>query len=152
MLLAGLFQRSRYNITNYAKFNSTEETGGTQEIGYRFFEGAAAGTVMIGMPPAGEAFPRYFDWEDPIIKVDLLGTDVVEAIAELDAQPERLESISRRNVANCLLKHDWSYRWRDMLATFNLEPSPKIVQREKYLKELAQSILAEIDRHCLKKE
>lgn len=149
LLLARLFQRSRYNITNYAKFNSTEETGGTQEIGYRFFEGAAAGTVMVGMPPAGDAFPHYFDWEEPIIKVPLSGTDVVEAIAELDAQPERLERISRRNVANCLLKHDWSYRWRDMLATFGLQPSPKMMERERYLKELAQSILAQIDSYSL---
>ena len=145
ILLANLFQRSRYNITNYAKFNSTEETGGTQEIGYRFFEGAAAGTVMVGMPPAGNAFPQYFDWEEPIIQVDLSGTDVVDAIAELDAQPERLERISRRNVANCLLKHDWSYRWRDMLATFDLKPSPKMIERAKHLQELGQSILAEID-------
>ncbi|MEM7595124.1 MAG: glycosyltransferase [Cyanobacteria bacterium P01_A01_bin.83] len=145
ILLANLFQRSRYNITNYAKFNSTEETGGTQEIGYRFFEGAAAGTVMVGLPPAGDAFPRYFDWQDPIIKVDLSGTDVVEAIAELDAQPERLEQISRRNVAHCLLKHDWSYRWRDMLATFNLKPSTMVIERQKYLHELANSILTEID-------
>lgn len=143
ILLANLFQRSRYNITNYAKFNSTEETGGTQEIGYRFFEGAAAGTVMVGMPPAGEAFPRYFDWEDPIVRVPLSGTDVVEAIAELDAQPEKLEQMSRRNVANCLLKHDWSYRWRDMLATFDLKPSPKAIERYKYLEQLAYSILAD---------
>ena len=146
ILLANLFQRSRYNITNYAKFNSTEETGGTQEIGYRFFEGAAAGTVMLGLPPAGDAFPRYFDWEDPIIEVDLSGTDVVDAIAELDTQPERLEQISRRNVANCLLKHDWSYRWRDMLATFDLKPSPEMIKREQYLHELAHSILSEIDK------
>ncbi|PSB08184.1 hypothetical protein C7B62_17640 [Pleurocapsa sp. CCALA 161] len=145
ILLANLFQRSRYNITNYAKFNSTAETGGTQEIGYRFFEGAAAGTVMIGMPPAGEAFPRYFDWSEPIIKVDLSGTDVVEAIAELDAQPERLERISRRNVANCLLKHDWSYRWRDILSTFDLKPSQAMIEREKYLSKLGHSILAEIE-------
>ena len=145
ILLANLFQRSRYNITNYAKFNSTEETGGTQEIGYRFFEGAAAGTVMIGLPPAGEAFPRYFDWEEPIIKVDLSGTDVLEAIAELDAQPKRLKRISRRNVANCLLKHDWSYRWRDMLATFNLKPSTAAIERQKYLHHLAHSILAEVN-------
>ncbi|MGF1589418.1 MAG: glycosyltransferase [Pleurocapsa sp.] len=144
ILLANLFQRSRYNITNYAKFDSTEETGGTQEIGYRFFEGAAAGTVMVGMPPAGEAFPHYFDWEEPIIKVDLSGTDVVDAITQLDSQPERLAQISRRNVANCLLKHDWSYRWRDMLATFDLKPGSAILAREKYLRELAQSILAEI--------
>ena len=144
LLLAGLFQRSRYNITNYAKFNSTEETGGTQEIGYRFFEGAAAGTVMVGMPPAGDAFPRYFDWEDAIIKVDFSGTDVVETIAELDAQPERLERISRHNVANCLLKHDWAYRWRDMLATLDLKPSAAMIAREKYLHGLAHSILAEV--------
>ena len=145
ILLANLFQRSRYNITNYAKFNSTEETGGTQEIGYRFFEGAAAGTVMVGVPPAGEAFRRYFDWEQPIIEVDLSGKAVVEAIAELDKRPEQLFRMSRRNVANCLLKHDWSYRWRDMLATFKLEPSAAVVQREKYLHQLAASILSEID-------
>ena len=142
LLLAGLFKRSRYNITNYAKFNSKEETGGNQEIGYRFFEGAAAGTVIVGMPPAGEAFSRYFDWEDAIIKVDLSGKDVVEAIAELDAQPERLERVSRQNVANSLLKHDWAYRWREMLAALDLEPSAAMVTREKYLQELAQNILA----------
>ena len=145
LLLADLFQRSRYNITNYAKFNSTEETGGTQEIGYRFFEGAAAGTVMIGVPPAGDAFPHYFDWEDAIVRVDFSGTDVVETIIELDAQPERLERISRTNVANSLLKHDWVYRWRDMLAALDLKPSPAMVAREKYLQELAQNILAEVN-------
>ena len=142
LLLAGLFQRTRYNITNYAKFNEAAETGGTQEIGYRFFEGAAAGTVMVGMPPSGDAFPRYFDWEDAMIKVDLSGTDVVEAIAELDAQPERLERISRTNVANCLLKHDWAYRWRDMLEALDLEPSIKMTNREKRLQEIAAGILA----------
>lgn len=144
LLLAGLFQRSRYNITNYAKFNEAVETGGTQEIGYRFFEGAAAGTVMVGMPPGGDAFPHYFDWEDAIIKVDFSGTDVVETIAELDTQPERLERISRTNVANSLLKHDWAYRWRDMLKVLGLEPSPAMVAREKYLKELAHSILDKV--------
>ncbi|MGL5795762.1 MAG: glycosyltransferase family protein [Waterburya sp.] len=144
ILLANIFKRSRYNITNYAKFNEKVETGGNQEIGYRFFEGAAAGTVMVGMPPAGEAFPRYFDGEDAIVKVDFSGTDVIEAITELDAQPERLQRISRNNVANCLLKHDWVYRWRDMLAALDLKPSSAMVEREKYLQQLAQSILAEV--------
>ena len=144
LLLASIFQRSRYNVTNYAKFNEKEETGGTQEIGYRFFEGAAAGTVMIGMPPAGEAFPRYFDWEDAIIKVDFSGKDVLDTIAELDAQPDRLERISRRNVANSLLKHDWVYRWEDMLTPLGLEPSSEMIKRKEYLQQLAQEILADI--------
>jgi hypothetical protein len=138
--LIGLFQRSRYNVTYYAKFNSTEETGGTQEIGYRFFEGAAAGTVMIGMPPGGEAFPRYFDWEDAVVKLDLHEQNIIEAIAELDAQPERMENIRRRNTANALLKHDWVYRWREILTAFGLEPTTEMLEREQYLKQLAQSI------------
>lgn len=143
-LLAKIFQRTRYNITNYAKFNSQQETGGTQEIGYRFFEGAAAGTVMIGMPPAGDAFPRYFDWEDAIVKVDFSGTDVIDAIAQLDSQPERLARIRKNNVANSLLKHDWAYRWRDMLSALDLKPGSAMIAREKYLQELAHSILAEV--------
>lgn len=142
--LISLFQRSRYNITYYAKFNSTQETGGTQEIGYRFFEGAAAGTVMVGMPPAGEAFPRYFDWEDAIVRVDLSERDIVDAIAELDRQPEQLDKIRRQNVANSLLKHDWMYRWRDMIATFDLQPTPAMLAREKHLQQLAKDILAKV--------
>ena len=145
ILLANLFQRTRYNITTYAKFNSTEETGGNQEIGNRFYEGAAAGTVMVGVPPAGDAFPRYFDWEEPFVEVDLSGTDIIEAIAELDAQPERVERMSRRNVANCLIKHDWSYRYKDLLDTFDLKPSTAMVEREKYLHNLGYSILAEMN-------
>jgi hypothetical protein len=78
-------------------------------------------------------------------KVDLFGIDVVKAIAQLDTQPKRLERISRRNVANCLLKHDWSYRWRDILATFDLKPSQAMSDREKYLHHLGHSILAEIE-------
>ena len=99
---------------------------------------------MIGMPPAGEAFPRYFDWEDAIIKVDFSGKDVLDTIAELDAQPDRLERISRRNVANSLLKHDWVYRWEDMLTPLGLEPSSEMIKRKEYLQQLAQEILADI--------
>jgi hypothetical protein len=142
--LISLFQRSRYNVTYYAKFNSTQETGGIQEIGYRFFEGAAAGTVMIGMPPGGEAFPRYFDWEDAVVKIDLREQDMVTAIAELDAQPEKLDRISRRNCANALLKHDWLYRWQEILATFDLEPTTAMLDRERHLRQLAESIYSEV--------
>lgn len=139
--LISLLKRSRYSIAYYAKFNSTKETGGSQEIGTRFFEGAAAGTVMLGKPPTGEAFPRCFDWEDAVIKVDLAAKDIVEAIAELDKQPERLDKIRRQNVANSLLKHDWTYRWRDLIAAFNLQPTSAMLAREKLLQEWAETIL-----------
>ncbi len=142
-LLASLLQRSRYTINYYAKFNAPEETGGTEEIGSRFFESAAAGTVMIGMPPSGDTFPKYFDWTDAIVKVDLDRENIIDVIAKLDAQPERLAQISRDNMVNSLLKNDWVYRWRDILAVFNLEVTPVMLEREQLLQQLAQSIQAE---------
>ena len=142
-LLATLLQRSRYTINYYSKFNAPEETGSNEEIGSRFFESAAAGTVMIGMPPSGDTFPKYFDWTDVIVKVDLDGENIIDVIAKLDAQPERLAQISRDNIANSLLKNDWVYRWRDILVTFDLEPTPAMLEREQRLQQLAQSIQAE---------
>lgn len=141
--LISLLQRSRYNVIAHAKFNSVKETGGCQEIGTRFFEGVAAGTVLLGMPPQGDAFSHYFDWNDAVVKVDLHQQDIIEVIRELDAQPEKVASIRRRNVVNSLLKHDWVYRWREILATFDLEPSPAVIAREKHLQMLAQRIDSE---------
>ncbi|MBT9310882.1 glycosyltransferase [Leptothoe kymatousa] len=138
--LVNLLQRSRYNIAAHAKFDSMEETGGFHEIGTRYFEGVAAGTVLIGMPPMGDVFPQYFDWEDAIIKVNLYKQDVLEVIDALNAQPERVEAIRRRNIVNALLKHDWVYRWREVLEALNLEPSQAVLNREKQLQRLACSV------------
>lgn len=139
-LFANLLQRSRYTITYYAKFNVAEETGGQQEIGYRFFESAAAGTVMLGIPPNTPEFSKYFDWEDPVIKVDPRTEDIADVIAELDAQPERLAQMSRNNIANCLLKHDWTYRWKDILNTLGLQPTEATINHVNYLHKLAEEI------------
>ena len=138
--LAKLLQRSRYNIATHARFDALSETGGYQEIGSRYFEAVAAGTVLIGMPPMGDVFPQYFDWEEPIIKVNLFEQDVLEVIQALDAQPDKVESIRRRNVVNTLLKHDWVYRWRQVLAAFDLEPSQAVLEREKCLQERARRV------------
>ncbi|MEM6253739.1 MAG: glycosyltransferase [Cyanobacteria bacterium P01_D01_bin.156] len=140
--LVNLLQRSRYNIAANARFDALNETGGYQEIGSRYFEAVAAGTILLGMSPAGDVFPQYFDWEDAIIKVDLFEEDALKIIQELDEQPERLESIRRRNVLNALLKHDWVYRWREVLNAFDLAPSPAVIEREKHLQTLAKSIKA----------
>ncbi len=140
--LVNLLQRSRYNIAVHARFNALSETGGAQEIGYRYFEGVGAGTLLLGLPPKGDMFPRYFDWEDAVIKVDLYEQDVLEVIQSLNAQPDKVERIRRRNVVNALLKHDWVYRWQHVLATFDLQPSQAVLQRVNRLQSLANSISA----------
>jgi hypothetical protein len=68
-LYSNLVKRSSYFIINKAKFDCFNETGGQEELGARFFEGAAGGTVMLGTPPNCEAYNKYFDWSDAVIQM-----------------------------------------------------------------------------------
>jgi hypothetical protein len=136
-LLANQIKRSRYFLVASGKANLPEVTRGQIEVPARFFEGAAAGTVMIGQAPDCELFHQLFDWRDAVIAIDPNGFDVAEVLAELAEQPERLCEISRRNTAEALLRHDWSYRWKQILAVAGLKPTPQLELREQRLKELA---------------
>lgn len=136
-LLANLLKRTRYFVTNLANVDQPEKTGSIQEIGYRFMEGAAAGTVMIGVPPATEVFQRHFDWEDAVIPIPFHVPDIGAVLAELDTQPERLETIRRNNSVNALLRHDWLYRWQQVLTTLGLEPTAEMQARSAQLQNLA---------------
>lgn len=137
-LLTNIAKRSRYFVTNAGKINRPFETHGQSEIGSRFFEGAAAGTVMIGEHPNNETFKKHFDWPDAVIYVPYDMADIAKILADLDSQPERLEEIRRNNVVQSLLRHDWVYRWRAILDMVGLEPRPALLTREARLKNLAE--------------
>jgi hypothetical protein len=136
-LIANIAKRSRYFFANSAKIDQQSETQGQNEVGYRFFEGAAAGTVMIGASPDNEAFNENFDWADAVIRIPFDEPNIAEVITELDSRPDRLEQIRRDNVVNTLLRHDWVYRWKAILDMAGLEPLPALTTREEKLKELA---------------
>jgi Glycosyl transferases group 1 len=137
-LLANLAKRSRYFMVAPGKINVPEETKGQVEIGLRYYEGAAAGAVMIGQPADCEPFRQMFDWPDSVIEIKPDGSDTVDVIRSLVEQPERLLEISRRNAAEALLRHDWVYRWKKILAIAGLEPTPALGVRERRLRELAE--------------
>ena len=139
-LLANMIKRSRYFFVNAGKIGTKFEINGQSEIGYRFFEGASAGAVLIGEPPKNKVFKQYFDWPDVVIQVPFDSPDIVKVLTDLDSQPERLEKIRRNNVIQSLLRHDWVYRWRAILEKVGLEPRPALVTREKHLKKLAKDI------------
>ena len=139
-LYSNLIKRSRYFVANKAKFDSSNQTGGQEELGSRFFEGAAGGAVMIGTPPVCEAYNRYFDWTDAVIEVPYNTTDIADIITELDAQPERLKKIRKDNMTNSLLRHDWVYRWEEILSKVGLENTPEMLSRQAYLKQLAEMV------------
>ena len=137
LLLANMLQRSRYYFAHRARINEPSYTQGRDEMSGRFYEGAAAGAVMIGEPPRIESFAREFDWPDAVIRVPFDSPDIGEVLAELDEQPERLARIRYNGVTNAALRHDWLHRIRLVFDTFNLPPTPGMLQREQRLNALA---------------
>lgn len=137
-MLGNLVKRSRYFVVAPGKVNVPEETVGQVEIGFRYYEGAAAGAVMIGQAPDCRSFRERFDWPDAVIEVKPDGSDVVERLAELDAQPERLAAISRRNAAEALRRHDWLYRWKQIYEVAGVAPSQGMIARGCRLNDLAR--------------
>ncbi len=85
---------------------------------------------MLGVPPNCKPFAQNFDWEDAVIKIPYDAPNIAETINELDSQPERLQKIRTDNVINSLLRHDWVYRWEQILATVGLDSTPAIAARK----------------------
>jgi Glycosyl transferases group 1 len=139
-LYTNFVKRSRYIIVNKAKFDLTGQTNPQEEVGPRFFEGAAAGAIMLGVSPKCEAFARNFDWSDSIIEIPFDCSNIAEIIADLNAQPERQEKMRNCNIVNSLLRHDWIYRWEEILATVGLDSTPQILQRKAALQNLAEMV------------
>lgn len=98
---------------------------------------------MIGSAPNIDIFKDYFDWEHTVIPMKFDEPNIQEFIAELDKQPKFLNSISQNNTRNSLLKHDWLYRWQQVMQRLELTPNPKAINREARLKELANSVLCQ---------
>jgi hypothetical protein len=107
------------------------------ELGFRYYEGTAAGAVLLGQAPDDQSFQTMFDWKDSVIDIRTDGTDVVEIIRSLTAQPERMRAASRRNTAQALLRHDWVYRWKALLEHAGLPASPGMEERTHRLQALA---------------
>jgi len=139
-LLATLLKRSRYYIANRARANQPELTRGRDEIGGRFFEGAASGAIVIGDPPNIDEFRKRFDWPDAVIPMPFDAPDVAKRIEEIDADPARQTRIRRDNVANALLRHDWVHRLRTMMDAVGVSPPERMLAREATLRSLADEV------------
>lgn len=139
-LFANAAKRSRYFIVNPGLVNRPEKTSKQIEIGNRYFEGAASGTIMIGEQPRTEAFARLFNWPDAVLHLDYDSSEIDRIINDLDRQPDRQETIRRTNVAQSLLRHDWAYRWEAILNTVGLAPLPQLGERMGRLRNLAGKV------------
>jgi hypothetical protein len=136
-MYANLAKRSRHFVVAPGKVNLRVETGDQIEIGYRYYEGSAAGAVLIGQAPDCPSFRERFDWPDAVIDVRPDGSDVVKVLSALASQPDRLQRISRRNSTEALLRHDWLYRWKQIFEVAGIARTPGMIVREDRLTQLA---------------
>jgi spore maturation protein CgeB len=139
-LLASVAKRSRYFIVNPGLIDRPEKRGNQIELGNRYFEGAASGTIMVGERPNNREFDRLFDWPDALIHLPYDSADIDKIVNELDSQPERQARIRQTNVVQSLLRHDWVYRWEAVLQIVGLEPTLELLQRKERLRSMAEAI------------
>ncbi len=139
-LTANMAKRSRYFLVNPGKIDRQFETGGQSELGFRYFEGAAAGTVMIGEYPETEVFREHFGWPDAVVHVPFDAPNIAKILADLDSQPARMEQARKSNIVQSLLRHDWAYRWGTVLDMAGLKPKAALIDRLEYLKRMAEDV------------
>src|ERR1041384_4437474 len=107
LLFANTAKRSRYFIVNPALIDRQDVRGDQSEMGNRYFEGAAAGAIMIGERPTNKEFWKMFDWPDAVLDLPYGSTEIGKIMDEVESQPEWEDTIRRNNVAQALLRHDW---------------------------------------------
>lgn len=140
LLLGSLLQRSRFFLANRSRIDEPEHTGKHEEIAGRFYEGAAAGTVLLGDAPSTDEFRAQFDWPDAVMHMPFDCPRIEELLAELAADPQRLARISSENARNAALRHDWLHRLEVIFNTLGMPATPGMLERKRRLTELARLI------------
>jgi hypothetical protein len=140
-LFANLIKRSRYFIVNPGLIDRPDIRGTQIEIGNRYFEAAAAGSMLLGQRPLNDEFAKFFDWPHALIDLPYNSPDVAKTLKELDKQSERQDTMRRVNTQQALLRHDWCYRWEAILKAAGLVPLPQLEARKERLRNLANLVI-----------
>jgi Glycosyl transferases group 1 len=136
-MLATILKHSRCFIANRSYVNRPEFTQGREEISARFYEGAAAGTVMIGEAPRTEEFERQFDWPDAVIHMPFDSPDIGRILADLNGDRERLREVRRNNARETALRHDWLHRIQVVFDVLGLAHTDGMRARAQRLDQIA---------------
>jgi Glycosyl transferases group 1 len=139
-LYASVAKRSTFFMVAPAKFDLEAQTGGQVEVPFRYYEGAAAGCVLIGQSLQCESFRQMFGWQNAVIEVQPNGSDIIEVLSWLLAEPDLVAKISRTNAAEAMLRHDWVYRWKQILTIAGLDAHPAMEDRVGRLRALADLV------------
>jgi glycosyl transferase family 1 len=137
-MLATLLKNSRYYFANRSRVNEPEYIADRDETSARFYEGAAAGTVMIGEAPRTAEFKRQFDWPDAVIHVPFDSPDIGRILADLSS--ERLRAVQRNNIREAALRHDWLHRIQVVFDVLGLSPTEGMRARARQLDQIVSRV------------
>ncbi|MEL7029733.1 MAG: glycosyltransferase [Pseudomonadota bacterium] len=142
MRYANLLRSCRYFVCNRANLDEAWKTGGAEEIGHRFFEGAAAGAIMLGEAGRDALARSGLDWPDVLVDAPMGGSAIRDVVRTLDADPDRRREISLRNMVNTVSRHDWVFRWEAMLKALGLRQPASLGSRKALLQARSKQIEA----------
>jgi len=141
ILFANLSKRSRYFIVNPGLIDRPDIRGTQIEIGNRYFEAAASGSILLGERPLNGEFEKLFNWPDALIDLPYDSPDVDKILRELDKQPKRQNAMRQMNMQQALLRHDWVYRWEAILKAVGIAPLQQLQARKEHLRSLARRVI-----------
>ncbi|MCA9216950.1 MAG: glycosyltransferase [Planctomycetales bacterium] len=139
-LMAKQTGRARCFFVQRAKADAPKQTNGQVELGSRYFEGCAAGAILVGEKLDVDAFKDQFGWQDSVIEMPYDSSDISPIMDLLNSDPAVLDQMHARNLRHSLLTHDWVYRWEKILSTMGLPATAAMAERKNRLHEMADSL------------
>ncbi len=135
MLLAKLLGKSKISLC----FESSKEERfkGYSPLLTRWLEGFAAGCTIVGKKPFGKGVADLINWQNSTIDIPDSPSEWIPFFEELLGDNEMLLANSQRNYHECLLRHDWRYRLRQMFQTVDLPIPAKLDEEIAQLKQKA---------------
>ena len=126
---ANILKRSKYFLCHFAKI-AFEESGGQLEFGLRYFEGLAAGCVVLGSRKSRPDFDKFLGWEDSVLEMPFECPNTSEILQRLDREADRLRDISARNVRRSLESNDHAHRWKTIVDRLGLSEDYHLRRRQ----------------------
>jgi hypothetical protein len=135
-LLNRLLGRSKISLCFEASY--LQRFKGRSPLLYRWFEGWAAGCVIVGKKPVDKGIEALMGWQDSTLGIPDDLEDLIPFVESLLQDEPRLQEISWRNYVECRLRHDWRYRLRHMFEKLNLPLPAQLIEQIEQLQRYKQ--------------
>lgn len=123
-ILLGTYARSKLSLCFEPSQNPRFK--GTSVITERWIHSWCMGCVVVGTSPRDKSCIPMMDWQDSVLELPGDVAGCISVLDEIMADANQLEACRRRNVRECLLRHDIRFRLRDTLDDLGLDAPSRL--------------------------